>query len=227
MRFAFIIGLLIITEISFGQADCQTADCEIQAWAKAVEFIPKETNRCVPNMTTRLCDEGNGILERLSEIEASMKSESQLKLWSDIYSRFYQYKMGHETGKLNEFIAQYEAAVRPTGVVSKFIVNDLRGNDKRTDGKVYANCVGPREELQGKCDLVFKHHLVTRIINQAMECERIAQNDDRIRMAEVIIKYLTELKSMVEARPEIRSDLFPTYQKMNFDQAISEYRRKL
>lgn len=237
MRFIIIMSGLLVAQMSYGQVEkCDfnnkrlnslTIECELAAWKKSSLLIPTDVRRCTPNPISFQCDEGHGILERLSDIQIKMKDQGMLAQWIDLYSKYYSYKVEHEKAKLIEFVNQYEAAVRPNGVVQEFIVNTLRGNNKRTDGKVYANCVGPREELQGKCDLVFKHQLLTRVLNQAIECERLSQNSDRSQFSQVIVQYLSELKAMVDAQPAIKSELFPTYQSMNFDEVISDYQRKI
>ena len=200
----------------------QKADCEYWMWKLFAHFIPKVTSRCIENPVTRSCDEGQYLEAIAFSFETAYPQNPRLTEIKEISEKFYAYKIQHEVDKLNLFIEEYEVAVRPTSLLSQFIENGLRGNNRRTDGKVMAHCVGPRPGLsgdisaglEGVCEVVPRHALVTRILNQAQFIATFAHKADRAKVQAVTEKYTSELREMLKKNPTLRNDVYPTYREL-------------
>lgn len=204
--------------------ESQKAECEYWMWKVFAQFIPQVTSRCIENPVTHLCDEGD-YLEKI--YSSYSKAYPQSPRLSEIYAfsqKFYSYKFKHEFDKLDLFIREYETAVRPNNPLSWVIENGLRGNGRRKDGKVYAHCVGPRPGsfgseytggLNGACELVPRHSLITRILNQTQFILTFAQESDQAEVKALESKYMEELKQMLKKNPQLREEVYPTYRDLD------------
>jgi len=191
-------------------------------------FIPEKANVCAENPLTFECDEAVDTDQLSSIFQSRFPEDTRLAQVKVIEEKYLNYRTQHEMKKLEESLLQYNGAVHPKGVESRLIRDLIWGDRKRTDGMVHANCVGPRGTvdfyISGKCDLVKKHALLARVLNEAFFMESFVRDQKVLRdVRQVVVRYLSELKEMVEQDRIPRSELFPTYQKMNFDEVIQKY----
>ncbi len=198
---------------------------EYLLWRAYSHNIPRTAQVCVPNPATGVCDEGRLLHKMALRYTIKYPKSPWLEEVRNIAQLYYQYELKHETSKLKEAVNQYEAAVYPKSVISKALVNGLRGNNRRTDGKVYANCVGGALDKGGstpKCDLMFKHDMIARILLYAYPMEEWVKPEDGAFVRQTIARYLGELKKLIEADPEIRNNIFPTFRDLDYDEEIKK-----
>ena len=193
-------------------------------------FIPEKANVCAENPLTFECDEAVDTDQLSSIFQSRFPEDTRLDQVKAIEEEYLNYRTQHEMKKLEEALLQYNGAVHPKGLDSRLIRDLIWGDRKRTDGMVHANCVGPRGTvdfyISGKCDLVKKHALLARVLNEAFSMESFVRDQNVLRdVRQVVVRYLSELKEMVDQDRIPRSELFPTYREMNFDEVIQKYQR--
>jgi hypothetical protein len=216
-----LIQLFPVAEI----APQDREEYEYLLWKAFSAFIPKHANVCIQNPATGTCDEGRLLHRMVLRFTAKYPDSKRLDEIRQIADLYYQYELKRESGKLQEAVNQYEAAVYPKSAVSRLIVNGMRGNNRRTDGKVYANCVGsiPGTGTQpGKCDLQYKHAMISRVLLYAFSMEEWVKPEDSKPVRAAIARYLQELKNLMETDPKVKEDVYPAFRNLDLDQEIQK-----